>query len=127
MTGGHMPIPKYDELMLPLLECVRDGEQHRMRDLTRELGERFQLSEDEKHELLPSGQQSIIANRVGWAKTFLLKSGLLANPARGVVRITDEGIRVLGERLGKLDEAYLSRYASFVEFKNRRNTSAADL
>ena len=37
----------------------------------------FNLTEEEQHELLPSGKQAIFDNRVGWARTHLKKAGLL--------------------------------------------------
>jgi restriction system protein len=119
-----MPIPDYQDCMLPLLEALADGEGHRMRSATVAVADHFGLSEAERAETLPSGAQSIIANRVAWAKTYLKKSGLLANPARGVVRITDEGSKVLAQKPARIDNEFLRRFASFADFYKK--TSAVE-
>ena len=59
-----MPIPDFQTIMLPLLELVADGKDHLMKDVTRGVANRFELSEDERRQLLPSGRQTIISNRV---------------------------------------------------------------
>ena len=84
-----MPLPDYQACMLPVLELLADGRDHRLRDLTKAVADRFGLTEPERTESLPSGQQTVITNRIAWAKTYLKKAGLLENPARGMVRITD--------------------------------------
>jgi restriction system protein len=60
-----MAIPDYQTLMLPLLKYAGDGKEHHIRDAVEELAEEFRLSEEERKELLPSGQQAIFKNRVG--------------------------------------------------------------
>jgi restriction system protein len=111
-----MPIPDYQEFMLPVLELLADGQDHRLRDLTKAVADRFKLTDAERAEMLPSGQQTVISNRVAWAKTYLKKAGLLANPVRGMARITDEGKKVLTQRPGKIDNEFLRKYPSFAEF-----------
>jgi restriction system protein len=114
-----MPIPDYQECMLPVLELTADGHDHRLRDLTKAVADRFALTDLEREEMLPSGQQTMISNRVAWAKTYLKKAGLLANPLRGMVRITEEGKKVLSQKPAKIDNEFLRRYGSFSEFYNR--------
>ena len=77
--------------MRPLLELLRDGAEHGIRDAYVQLADRFALSESDRQELIPSGTQQLLHNRVGWAKTYLLKSGLFESPRRAVVQITDRG------------------------------------
>jgi restriction system protein len=112
-------IPDYQEFMLPLLEALADGTERRVRDLTGCLADRFSLTDAERQELLPSGQQTYVANRVAWAKTYLKKAGLLDSPSRGVVRITDQGRKVLAERPAKIDSDFLKRFQSFKDFYQR--------
>jgi hypothetical protein len=66
-----MPIPNYQQIMLPLLTAISDGQTYRHRDVIEKLANRFQITDEERKELLPSGQQSIFENRVGWARTYL--------------------------------------------------------
>lgn len=119
-----MNIPDYQHFMLPLLKAVPDGDDHRMRDLTKELADQFGISEEDRQQILPSGQSTYVANRVAWAKTYLKKAGLIDSPARGFVRITNEGRRVLGDNPQKIDNEYLKRFQPFVEFYRQSKTDA---
>jgi restriction system protein len=121
-----MPIPDYQECMLPVLELLADGQDHRLRDLTKAVADRFKLSDAERSEMLPSGQQTVISNRVAWAKTYLKKAGLLANPVRGTVRITDEGKMVLAQKPAKIDNDFLRKYASFADFYKKTSPVEAE-
>ena len=62
--------------MLHLLRLTSDGAEHTLKEIVPTLADTFQLTAAERIELLPSGQQAILNNRVAWAKTFLNKAGL---------------------------------------------------
>lgn len=121
-----MPVPDYETFMLPLLRAVRDGAEHNVRDVRDQLAAEFHLTATERSELLPSGKQSVFDNRVGWAKTYLDKAGLIASVRRGVYRITDDGKAVLAERPKDISRAYLGRFDAFREFLELRHDEAAD-
>ncbi|HLB30321.1 MAG TPA: winged helix-turn-helix domain-containing protein, partial [Gammaproteobacteria bacterium] len=86
-----MAIPDYQTIMLPLLRLSGDGVIHNFRAAVEALSREFQLTDDERRELLPSGKQPTFDNRVGWARTYMAKAGLLDSPKRGQFRITDRG------------------------------------
>lgn len=117
-----MPIPDFQSLMLPLLELVSDGEDHLMKDVTRGLADRFELTEDERRLLLPSGQQTITSNRVAWAKAHMKMAGLLENPVRGYIRISPLGRELLQKKLLKIDLRILRQYPSYLEFVRKTPT-----
>ena len=75
-----MAIPDYQTIMLPLLKLAGDKQEHKFRDAIETLANSFKLTENERKELLPSGQQEIFNNRVGWARTYMKKAGLLESP-----------------------------------------------
>jgi len=81
--------------MLPVLQRLGDGEDHPIKDLVNHLADQFKLSAEDRTELLESGRQSRLANRVAWAVTHLAKAQLLNRPGRGVVKITEAGIDLL--------------------------------
>jgi len=87
-----MAIPDYQSIMLPLLKFASDKREHSIQDAIEDLASFFKVSETELQELLPSGQQKIFDNRVGWARTYLKKAGLLDSPKRGVFVITEKGL-----------------------------------
>src|SRR5438552_18696003 len=105
-----MPIPDYEACMLPVLRQLADGDVHTMKDLAQRVADSFSLSEEDRQRMLPSGQQSYISNRVGWAKSYLKKAGLLENPSRGKVRITNAGRALLAEPPAAINCEYLMRY-----------------
>lgn len=111
-----MAIPDYQECMLPLLELAAKQPQLMMKDAVEELSRHFNLSDEERRQLLPSGSQRIITNRIGWAKTYLKKAGLLVSSRRGVVELSLEGKAVLAERPTRIDRSFLTQFASFQEF-----------
>jgi len=111
-------IPDYQSLMLPLLKLVSDGQEHKYRDLIERLANEFQVTDEERKELLASGNQAIFDNRVGWAKTYLKKAGLLDSPKRATFVITDIGRQTLAKNLDRVDAKYLRQFPAFLEFQN---------
>ena len=111
-----VPIPNFQQVMLPLLAFVNDGNEHTLREAVTHLADQFGLTEAERNELLASGQ-TIIYNRVGWARTYMSKAGLLEAVRRGIFRITEAGVGVLRENPPAIDNAFLMRFASFVAFR----------
>ena len=111
-------IPDYQSLMLPLLKLVSDGQEHKYRTLIESLAVEFEVTNEERKELLASGNQAIFDNRVGWAKTYLKKAGLLDSPKRATFVITDLGKQTLAKKLDRIDAKYLRQFPSFLEFQN---------
>jgi restriction system protein len=118
-----MAIPDYQSIMLPLLKLASDKEEHSMQEALESLASSFKISEAELQQLLPSGQQRIFDNRVGWARTYLKKAGLLDSPKRGVFIITEKGLVVLKSNPPKINVAFLRQYPEFVEFQTAKKDS----
>lgn len=112
-----MPIPDYQTLMLPLLQFLADGQPRQAREAYEALSGQFGLTEAERQELLPSGGQSVMENRVGWAKTYLKKAGLVDSPKRGQWQISGRGLALLAERPVTLTNEDLARFAEFQAFR----------
>lgn len=113
-----MTIPDYQSIMLPLLEFANDQKEHSLRDAIKYISDHFNLSEEERRKKLPSGYDVIINNRVGWARTYLKKAGLLEDPKRGYFKITERGIEVLREKPTEINVKFLMKYPEFREFQN---------
>ncbi len=118
-----MAIPDYQSIMLPLLKLASNKKEHSMHDTIEKLAALFNLSDSERQELLPSGQQEIFDNRVGWARTYLKKAGLIDSPKRGVFVITEEGLGALKSNPPKINVSFLRRYPKFVEFQTVKKES----
>ena len=110
-----MAIPDYQTTMLPLLKFAGDDKEHRFRDAVPALADEFDLTEEERKELLASGQQAIFNNRVGWARLYLVKAGLLEATRRGYFKITEQGHKALAEKPERIDKNFLMQYPEFVK------------
>jgi restriction system protein len=112
-----MAIPDYQTCMLHLLRLASDGSEHTLKEAVPALADTFQLTDTERTELLPSGQQAVFHNRVAWANTYLKKAELLRSPRRGVFTITDRGKSVLAKNPPKIDLKLLEQFPEFLAFK----------
>lgn len=110
-----MTIPDYQSLMLPVLQIAAKGETS-VPDAETEIATMFALSPDERKEMLPSGKQRILHNRIHWAKFYLTKAGYLESPKRGRFAITPAGAALLAKPPSKLDTQFLLSVPVFREF-----------
>jgi len=115
-----MPIPDYQSIMLPLLKFAGDKKEHSIREAIEHIANIFNLSEEEQREVLPSGRQYIIDNRVGWARTYLKKAGLLESTQRSYFKITDLGLEVLQKNPKEINVKFLEQFPQFIEFRKLR-------
>ncbi|TDF35015.1 restriction endonuclease [Alteromonadaceae bacterium M269] len=118
-------IPNYQEFMRPFLEVVdsASGQEVKLRDVINKLADRFDLTDGERQQTLPSGKQSILDNRVGWARTYLTKAGLLETTRRAHFVLTPRGKEALSDPGAKIDNAYLKQFDEFIAFKTQSNDS----
>jgi restriction system protein len=119
-----MAIPDYQTVMLPLLRFVSQNEQTTLRQAIDFLAAELKLTAEERSAVLPSGVATVFASRVGWAKTYLKQAGLLDQPQRGAIRLTDRGRALLAERPSGVNNRALERYPEFAEFKARSRKAA---
>ena len=112
-----MAIPDYQSIMLPLLRMASDKEEHVFREAVDTLASEFNLTDEERRELLPSGQQEVFSNRVGWARTYMKKAGLLETPRRGRLKISQRGLDVLAQNPQKINVTFLDQFKEFQEFR----------
>lgn len=116
-----MAIPDYQSIMLPLLQYAGDEQAHTLREAIEALALQFGLTDDERRELLPSGRQPVFENRVGWARTYMKKAGLLESPKRALFRITARGLDVLRQKPDSIDVKFLDQFDEFQEFRSLRH------
>ncbi len=121
-----MPIPSFQNILLPLLSHTKDKGVVKLNDVIEELGDYFELTEEEKKQLLPSGNAVIFKNRVRFARLYLIKAGLLESPKRGYVEISSTGEETLKENLDRIDLKYLERFPQYKEFKKKLKQTQKD-
>ena len=101
--------------MLPVLRLAAEGE-IRVPVAADKIADEFGLSDDERNELLASGKQRVLHNRVHWSKFYMSKAGLIENPKRGVFRATEAGKDFLSRGTTVLNVEVLKTFPSFAEF-----------
>lgn len=116
-----MAIPEFQSFLLPLLIFAGDGKEHSLREAIEALADNFHLDVTERNELLPSGRQATFDNRVGWARTYLKKAGLLSSTKRSHFQITARGQEVLARKPTQINVAFLRQFPEFVEFHRGQN------
>ncbi|MEQ8600578.1 MAG: restriction endonuclease [Devosia sp.] len=119
-------IPDYQTLMLPVLRFAAEGET-RVADVADRIANDLGLTAEEREQMLPSGRQRLLHNRIHWAKFYMSKAGLIASPARGRFVATEKGRALLAATPDKIDVALLMREPQFREFyRNEQSSSDVD-
>lgn len=115
---ARVAVPKFYELMLPLLHVVADGKEYRLSDIVPAIADRLGLSENDRTEEIRSGQ-SRLRNRIYWAKLYLGQARAIHAVAPGIFRITDRGRELLARNLTNISPDVLMEYPEFVAFRER--------
>ncbi|AGT07341.1 restriction endonuclease [Paracoccus aminophilus] len=111
-------LPRFEELMLPVLELIAE---HRktVADCLPEIQKRFHLTAEQMDELLPSGKQTTISNRIHWARNYMKHAGLVEPIARGQYKITPLGQQLLVQKPEKIDKTVLEGYPLYQAWRSQ--------
>ncbi|HIG56012.1 MAG TPA: restriction endonuclease [Candidatus Handelsmanbacteria bacterium] len=90
-----MPIPRYDDLFVSILDYLKDGSERKPRELEIPLADQHKLSEEDISKLYESGNGPIFFDRIAWSLSYLRMAGLVEKPKRGIYKITEKGIEIL--------------------------------
>ena len=121
-----MAVPAFQSLMNPVLNLYeKKNVELRPRDIENEIAELFNLSEEDKKEMIPSNIETILRNRVNWAVYYLFRAGLLDRPKRGFYKISEAGVKE-NKAGNKINIGYLKKFPSFVDFSNIENKKNSD-
>ena len=107
-----MAIPTYDQLIVPLLRVLA---QHptgmRSRDAYEAVANAVSLSSEDRALSLPSNQQAVYENRIGWAHDRLKRAGYSQSLQRGFWQLTDSGRTFIASHANGVDEATIEAIA----------------
>lgn len=121
-----MAVPDFQSLMNPILNLYeKKNVELRPRDIEDEIAKLFNLSEEDKKEMIPSNIETILRNRVNWAVYYLFRAGLLDRPKRGFYKISEAGVKE-NKAGNKINIGYLKKFPSFVDFSNIENKKNSD-
>ncbi len=120
-----MAVPDYETLMLPVLRALSDGQPHPLAEVRELLVSQLGLTEEDLALRIPSGSP-IFNSRVHWAATYMAQADLVRRPRRAVLQITERGREVLAKGPERVDNALLSQYPEFLDFKMRARQRQVD-
>lgn len=112
-------IPDYQTLMLPVLRLSAEVESTIPQAVQR-LAVEFKLTPEQLAERIPSGRTQLVNNRAHWAKTYMVKAGLIEQVRRGVFHATERGRQLLMTKPERIDNRTLAQFAEFRDFVGRR-------
>ena len=116
-----MAVPDFQTMMLPFLSFLRDRQKHGYSEVANLLAEHFGLSTDDRNEMVPSGKQTRLINRVHWVSTYFKKARLIESADRGTFQISERGLELLGRNISRIDMKTLDEYPEYVAFRNQKN------
>lgn len=110
-----MSLPNYQQLMLPVLKLAALSET-RVPRAAEKIADELGLTAEQRDEILPSGKQRILHNRIHWAKFYMTKAGLIESPKRGIFRATQAGKDFLSRGISDLNVEVLQTIPAFADF-----------
>lgn len=122
-----MTIPSYQDIMLPLLRVLGDaGKELPLKECSQRVAETMGLTDNQRQARLPSGAQTYVHNRTGWAGWYMQQAKLVEKVKRGHLKITNEGQSLIATNPPTIDNKVLATYPSFVEKVLKPSEETAD-
>jgi len=118
-------LPSYEAMMPVVLKVLADGVSRPLREVFELVCQHYAFTPEQLSERLPSGRQTKVRSRVGWAKTYLVKAGLIEQPKRGICLITERGMAALASGQA-IDNQYLSQFEEFAAFTSSESAEVDD-
>ncbi|ALP42070.1 restriction endonuclease [Aeromonas schubertii] len=119
-------IPSYERMMPTVLTALQSGDPLPLHQIYQAVCDHYAFTPEQLAHTLPSGRQTTVRSRVGWAKTYLVKAGLIEQPKRGLCLITERGKAALASGL-TIDNHYLAQFGEFVAFTLASGESSGSL
>ncbi|MDV0445534.1 Mrr restriction system protein [Methanimicrococcus sp. At1] len=111
-----MVVPKLEKMYLPLLECLKDGKEHTSKEINDFIANYLEVSDEDRMELLPSGNMEIFRSRATWTRTYLKKAGLIKSTSRGIFVISEDGKKILQNEPESIGLELFLKNETFREF-----------
>ncbi len=118
-------LPSYEAMMPAVLKVLADGVARSLREVFERVCQHYAFTPEQLADTLPSGRQTTLRSRVRWAKTYLVKAGLIEQPKRGICLITERGKAALVSG-HTIDNRYLAQFNEFVAFTLASSESAGN-
>ena len=122
-------IPQFKEIQIQALKELGKGAIMRAKDLRESLAEHFQLTEDERNALCPSGNGELFLGRIVWSLSHLFIAGLVEKPQRGDYKINERGLSMLSsctdEQINEFIRGEVNAKTSTKDFKGKNVNNAS--
>lgn len=120
-----MAVPKFDKFMPEIIRCLNDGEIHSLKEIYEYCARAFNLTETDKSEKTVSGQTTYI-ERIGWAKVYMKKAGLIDSPKRAHFCLSETGKEAFRQGADCVTLEYLKKFKAFNDFQRGNNVDRND-
>lgn len=118
-----MPIPDFQSFFYPFLKFSSDSKEHSLQEVRVYLTNYFTLTDDDKAEKVPSGNQTKFDNRIYWTKSYFAKAKLINQTKRSHFKITKRGLTFLSKFSGNITIKDLKEIEEFREFREVSSSS----
>lgn len=122
-----MSVPEFKYFYLSSLEFFKDGEIHTKKEISELNADYFKLSGEDKEEKTGKGTALKYKDRTNWAIDHMFHAGLLKKEGRGNYLITDEGKKILEEKLDCIDHNFLLQYESYEKYRNKNKNGQNEI
>jgi len=110
-----MAVPTYDQFIDPILAFLASKPEGSGRDeLYDSVAGALRISPDDRQLMLPSGNQFVYKNRIGWALDRIKRAGLAVNPRRGHWTLNADGAAFVRDHPGSKRVLVMERAAEFL-------------
>ena len=118
-------LPKFHETFNPILEILSDRQIIHYRELLKRVVDKYYSGlPQELLNLKTKSGELLILNRIAWGKSYLKKGGYIIYPKRGMVQITDKGIKASKDKIVLQNIEQDSNFLSFFSDEKDKNNIA---
>lgn len=119
-----MSIPDFQSFLLPVLEIFVDDNMHSVDECCTIIKNKMNISDEDAQELLPSGTDTRLRNRVYWSLVYLNHALILNKPIKSHYQITERGKELLNSGVEKITRKLLrDKYPEFAEFSSSKRSN----
>jgi restriction system protein len=121
-NNEQVTVPGFQYFMRPFLQVLSDMSTKHMTRIYEEVINLSGLTPEQCKVMMPSQRYTLVNNRIGWARTYLYKAGLIIQVSRGSYKINEDGLKAL-ESDKEINTKYLKGLPAFQQWlKSFENT-----
>lgn len=121
-----MAVPDFQTMMLPILRLAKENTEISVSNTAPFLAKYYNLTETERAERVPSGQQTKLINRISWVFAHFHKAELLKKQRRGVYEITDRGKDLIEQNPEKITLKILKQFPEHADFYKPKKSNESE-